>query len=59
MDHSDIHLRVSQQPKNTHDEDRLKPFKVHLVNVSPMPDQEEMNSIWERTDDRVKEKGER
>lgn len=61
MDHLDIHLRVMfpQQPKNKHDEDRLKPFKMHLVNVTAMPDQEEMNSIWERTDDYGKEKGER
>lgn len=48
-----------QQPKNKHTEDRLKPFKTHLANVSAMPSQEEMNSIWERTDDYVKEKGER
>ncbi len=53
MDHLDIHLRVvfPQQPKNKHEEDRLKPFKTHLVNVTAMPDQEEINSIWERTDD--------
>lgn len=48
-----------QQPKNKHAEDRLKPFKTHLANVRAMPSQEEMNSIWERTDDYGKEKGER
>lgn len=35
MDHLDIHLRAMfpQQLKNKQDEDRLKPFKTHLVNV--------------------------